>query len=57
MTVALEGVGGQQYALAALYPRERLGTHFAGGWVDPRASLDGGKISSPPEFDPGPSSP
>jgi len=44
------------YASAALYPRERSGTHFTGGWVGPRASLDGRKISSPPRFDPGPSS-
>ena len=35
-----------------LYPRERPGTHFIGGWVGPRAGLDGRKISSPPEFDP-----
>ena len=33
------------------------GTHFAGGWVGPRACLDWQKISSPPRFDPGPSSP
>jgi hypothetical protein len=34
----------------ALAPRERTpGTHFTGGWVDPRAGLDtevGGKILS-----------
>ena len=42
---------------AALYPRERPGTHFTGGWVGPRAGLGGRKISSPPGFDPGPSSP
>ena len=52
MTAALEGVSGQQHALAALYPRERPGTHFTGGWVGPRAGLDGRKISSPPGFDP-----
>ena len=52
MTAALEGVSGQQYAPAALYPPERTGTHFTGGWVDPRAGLDGRKISSPPGFDP-----
>jgi len=28
-----------------------------GDWVGPRAGLDGQKISSPPGFDPGPSSP
>ena len=37
----------------SLYPRERPGTHFTGGWVGPRAGLDGRKISSPPGFDPG----
>jgi len=37
-------------------PRERPGTHYTGGWVGPRAGLDGRKISSPPGFDPGPSS-
>jgi len=59
MTVELEegGVSGQQHAPAALYPRERPGTHFTGGWVGPRAGLDGRKISSPPGLDPGPSSP
>jgi len=40
MTAALEGMSGQQQAPAALYPRERLGTHFTGGWVGPRACLD-----------------
>ena len=38
-------------------PRERPGTHCTGGWVGPRAGLDGRKISSPPGFDPGQSSP
>ena len=42
---------GQQHAQA------RPGTHFTGGWVGPRAGLDGRKISSPPGFDPGPPSP
>jgi len=51
------GVSGQQHAPAALYPRERHSTHFTGGWVGPRAGLDGRKISSPPGFDPRPSSP
>jgi len=50
-------VNGQQHAPAALYPGERLGAHFTGGWVGPRAGLGGGKISSPTGFDPGPSSP
>jgi len=51
------GVSGQQHAPAALYPWERPGTHFTGGWVGLRASLDGRKISSPQEFDLGQSSP
>jgi len=38
-------------------PLERPGTHFTEGWVGPRAGLDGRKISSPPGFDPRPSSP
>ena len=46
------GVSGQQHAPAALYPRERPVTHFTGGCVGHRAGLDGGKISSPPGFDP-----
>jgi len=50
-------VSGQQHAPAALYPRERPGTHFTGGWVGPRAGLDGRKVSSAPGFDAGPSSP
>jgi len=56
MTAALEGVSGQQHAPAALYRRERPGAHFVGGWLGPRAGLDGRKISSSPGFDPGPSS-
>jgi len=40
-----------------LPPGERHGTHFTGGWVGPRAGLDGRNISSPPGFDPGLSSP
>jgi hypothetical protein len=36
-----------------LYPREKPGTHCLGGWVDPRAGLDGcGKSQLPPGFDP-----
>ena len=29
-------VSGQQHALAALYPQERPGIHFTGGWVGPQ---------------------
>ena len=50
---ALDGVGGQRHAPAALYPRERPGTHCIGGWVGPRAGLDGcGKSRPTPGFDP-----
>jgi hypothetical protein len=35
-------VSGQQHAPAALYPPgENPGTYFTGGWVGPRAGLDG----------------
>ena len=40
MTTALEGVRGQRHAPAALYPRERPGTHSIGGCVGPSAGLD-----------------
>ena len=43
---------GQRHALAALYPRERPGTHCTGGWVGLRAGLDiCGKSRPPPGFD------
>jgi len=51
------GVSGQQHAPAVFYLRESFGTHFTGGWVGPRAGLDGRKISSPQGFDSGPTSP
>jgi hypothetical protein len=35
------GMGGQLHAPAALPPGKRLGTHSIGGWVGPRAGLDG----------------
>jgi hypothetical protein len=36
----------------SLYPRERLGIHCIGGWVGPRAVLEGcGKSRPPPGFD------
>jgi hypothetical protein len=31
-------------------PQERPGTHFTGGWLGPRAGLDGRKFSSPTGF-------
>ena len=50
--MALEGVRGQRHAPAALYPRERPGTHCTGGWVGPRTGLDRRKILPQPGFDP-----
>jgi len=53
MTTALEGARGQRHTLSALYPRERPSTHCTGGWVGPRAGLDGcGKSRPPPGFNP-----
>ena len=51
------GVSGQCQAPAALYLREKPGTHFIGGWLGPRAGLDGRKISPHRDSIPGPSSP
>ena len=57
MTAALEGGEWSASHPGRTLTRERPGTHFTGGWVGSRASLDSRKISSPPEFDPRPSSP
>ena len=52
MTMILEGVRVQHHAQAAVYPREKPGTHCTGGWVGPRAGLDRcGKSRPPPGFD------
>jgi hypothetical protein len=41
-----------------LYPRERPGTHYTGGWVGPRAGLDVCEKSRPHrDLIPGPFSP
>jgi hypothetical protein len=40
-------VGGQLHAPAALPPGKRPGTHCIGGWVGPRAGLDGCEKSRP----------
>jgi hypothetical protein len=48
LTSALDRVDGRRHAPAALSPGKRLGTHCIGGWVGPRASLDGCGNSSPP---------
>ena len=45
-------VGGQRHAPAAI-PPGNSGTSSIGGWVGPRAGLDGcGKFRPPPGFDP-----
>ena len=46
-------VGGQLHAPVALPPGKRPGTNCIGGWVGPRAGLDGcGKSRPQPGFDP-----
>jgi hypothetical protein len=53
MTSALDGGGWSTSRPGRLYPWERPGTHFTGGWLGPRVGLDMcGKISPPPGFDP-----
>ena len=47
MTAALEGGEWSAARPGRTSPRERPGTHCTGGWVGPRAGLDGQKISSP----------
>ena len=51
LTTALEGGAWSAARFGRTLPRERSSTHFTGGWVDPRAHLDGRKISSPPGID------
>jgi len=47
------GLGGQRHALPALPPGKILGTNYTGGWLGPRAGLDGcGKSRLLPGFDP-----
>ena len=41
-----KGVSDQEHAPAALYHRDRPGAHCSGGWVGPRAGLDGGNSRS-----------
>ena len=53
LTPALVGGWVANATLRPLYSREKLGTHCAGGWVGPRADLQGcGKSRLPPGFDP-----
>jgi hypothetical protein len=47
------GVDGQRQVPAALPPQKRPSNHCTGGWLGPRAGLDGcGKFHPPPGFDP-----
>jgi len=58
LTSALDGMGGQSHAPAALPPGTRSVTHYIGGWVGPRAGQNGGGKSRPHrDRIPGPSSP
>ena len=41
------GVGVERHAPAALPPGKRPGTHCVGGWVGPKAGLDGCGKSRP----------
>jgi len=50
-TSALDGVGGQRHAPAALH-RKRTDTHCTGGWVGPKRGLaECGKSRPPPGCD------
>ena len=40
-------VSGQRHALGVLPPGKTPGTNFTGGWVSPRAGLDGCENSRP----------
>ena len=41
LTSAQDGVGGESHGPAALPPGKRAGTYCVGGWVGPKAGLDG----------------
>ena len=51
-----KGLRDQRNDPDAFYPRERTGTHCTGGWVGPRAGLDGWNISPHRDSISGPSS-
>jgi len=57
MTAALEVGEWSAARPGLLYPRETPGTHCTGGWLVPRAGLEGRKISPHRHSIPGPSSP
>jgi len=56
MTAALEGGEWSAARPGRTLPPGKTWYPLRGGWVGPRAGLDGRKISSPPGFGPGPSS-
>ena len=52
------GMGGQHHAPAALPPGKKPGIHCTGGWVGPKAGLDGcGKSRPHRDSNPGPFGP
>jgi hypothetical protein len=46
------GVDDQRHARAALTPGKKRGTHFPGGWVDPRLGLECVEKLAPTGSDP-----
>jgi len=53
LTSALNGGGWLRPRPGQFTPRERPGIHRTGGWVGPKAGLEGcGKSRHTPEFDP-----
>jgi len=46
-TSALDGVGGQRHAPAALPPGKRPGIHYIGNWVAPEPVWTGAKYLTP----------
>jgi hypothetical protein len=44
------GVGGQRHIPSALLLGKRHGTQFTGGWVGPRADVDGCEKSRPHQY-------
>jgi len=50
MTATQEGGEWSAARPGRTLPPGKTGIHFTGGWVGPRAGLDGREISSPPGF-------
>jgi hypothetical protein len=47
LTSALDRVGGQYHAPAALFPGKRHGSHWTGGFVGPKVGLEGAEYLAP----------